>query len=88
MPNDRFQTYTRGLTAPATGAFAIVPSDTLELAETARAIYVGGAGTMTLVTRDGGTAAFAGLAAGTVLPVSAVRVLATGTTATNLVGLV
>jgi hypothetical protein len=88
MPTDRFGTHTRGLTAPASGAFAITPSDAAELTETARAIYVGGAGTIALVTKDGTTVSFVGLSAGTVLPVSTVRVLATGTTATSLVGLV
>jgi hypothetical protein len=88
MPSDRFESHARGLTAPASNAFAIAPSDTLELAETTRGLYIGGSGTVALVTKDGGTVTFAGLSAGTVLPVSAARVLATGTTATNLVGLV
>lgn len=88
MPSDRFGTHARGLSAPASSAFPIAPNDAVELAETARAIYVGGAGTIALVTKEGSTVSFVGLSAGTVLPVSTVRVLATGTTATNLVGLV
>lgn len=88
MPNDRFETHARGLTAPATTAFAIAPSDGQDLPETARALYVGGGGTVSLVTKDGATVSFVGLAAGTVLPVSVARVRQTGTTATNLVGLV
>ena len=69
-------------------AFPITASDSQDLPETVRAIYIGGSGTVVLVTRDGTTATFVGLAAGTVLPVSAARVRATGTTATSLVGLV
>lgn len=45
------------MTAPASSAFAIAPSDAVDLVETARAIYAGGSGTVALVTRDGTTAA-------------------------------
>lgn len=88
MPVDAFKGHARGLTAPASDAFAVVPSDTQEFARTARALYVGGAGDVALRTVDGTDIVFRALAAGSVLPVGAVRVAATGTTAQNLVALV
>ena len=56
---------------------------------TSRAIYAGAAGDVALVLADGATATFRGVPAGTVLPVAATRVLASGTTiaAANLLAL-
>lgn len=48
MPNDRFSTYADSPDAPAAQAFAIVPSDSVELATVTKAIYVGSAGDVTL----------------------------------------
>lgn len=67
---------------------AITPHDTNELATTpTRAIYVGGAGAIAAVLVDGNAVTFAGLLAGSVLPVQARIVKSTGTTATSLVAL-
>ncbi len=89
MPaQDTYRSYDRGLNAPAADAFAITPNDATDLAIAARAIYVGGAGNLEIVTLAGSTVQFTGLGAGTTLPCSAVRVRATNTTATGLVGLV
>lgn len=49
---------------------------------TARGLYVGGAGNVTLLTAAGTTVLFSSVPAGTVLPVSCKRVNSTGTTAT------
>lgn len=68
-------------------AFAVTPSDTLNFTNLAKALYVGGAGDVALVTSAGGAATFVGVPAGTVLPVKASRVNATGTTAANIIGL-
>lgn len=70
-------------------AVTITPHDSTNITGGAvDAIYVGGAGAAVLVFADDTTATFAGLLAGSVLPVSRVkRVNATGTTATNLLGL-
>lgn len=76
------------MTMVATGAFAVTPNDSTDLTTPARALYVGGAGNIALVcTRGGPTVSFVGVAAGTVLPVFTYRVLATGTSATNIVAL-
>jgi hypothetical protein len=72
---------------PAFRAAAITPSNTVDIAAPVRAIYVGGAGSVVITTVDGNDVTFAGLPAGMILPVRAVRVRATGTTATGLVGL-
>ena len=87
MP-DRFASNIPSLTSPATHGFAVTPSDTLDLSEATRAIYVGSGGALALRFLSGQTAIFVGVAAGSILPVRADRILATGTTAGSLVGLV
>lgn len=71
----------------ALDAFAITPSNTVNLGTRARSIYVGGSGNITILTPKGTTILFANVPEGTILPVEALRVNATGTTATSLVGL-
>lgn len=80
--------FTNGPSSPTSydGA-AIVPSDSTDLPLAARAIFVGGAGNIVLVTLRGTTLTFKGLLAGQILPVAAARVRATSTTATDLVAL-
>lgn len=69
-----------------TESFAITPADGT-LFQRARWLWVGGAGNVTLRHRVGGaTALFTGVPAGTMLEVCAVEVLATGTTATAIRG--
>lgn len=70
------------------GAFAITPHDTNKLTSAVRAIYVGGAGNIVLQVPGSTTnITFTAVPVGTILKVNAWRVLATGTTATALVGL-
>jgi len=64
---------------------AVTPSDTTELR--GAALYIGGAGNVALANSAGDTVTFTGVLAGSVLPVQFTKVLATGTTATNLVRL-
>lgn len=85
---DRFDTFSSGLDAPASHGFAIAPHDVTELAEVTRALYVGGAGAVAVVLASGASLTFSGIAGGTVLPLRLRQVRATGTTATQLVGLV
>ncbi len=87
MPTDRFDKHAAGLMTPGEDGFAITPNDGADLTRVPRSIYVGGAGNIALVTAKGTTLTFVGLGAGQVLPMRANRVLATGTTATNLIGL-
>jgi hypothetical protein len=76
-------------TSTAWFVFAITPNDSVDLAAFIRGIYVGGTGDVALICEDNTAAVtFVGVPTGTILPVRAKRVLSTGTTATNLVGLV
>jgi hypothetical protein len=75
-----------GIAACIDGA-AVTPSDTVDLAFTTRAIYVGGAGTLTVILAGGATVEFLAVPAGTWLWIAATRVKATGTSATSIVAL-
>lgn len=90
MPaTDPFKSATNALMTYQNG-FAITAHDTNELAHVTRAIYVGSiasGATMTVVTRKGDTVAFAGLVAGSIIPIMAKQVKTTGTLASSLVGL-
>lgn len=68
--------------------FAITPSDTVNFAQgLARGIYVGGAGNVSIVSPQGVVATYTALPVGTFIPVCCIRVNATLTTATLLIGL-
>lgn len=66
-------------------AAAITPSDSAS--QTYRAIYVGGAGNVAVKTTGGNTVTFTAPPVGSIIPVEVQQVLATGTTATLLIGL-
>lgn len=68
----------------ASDAFAITPHDTNT--QQAKALYVGTAGNVAVVTEDGTTVTFAAVPAGRDLAVRVLRVLSTGTTAGSIVG--
>lgn len=88
MPADSFATFATSLNDPARDAFVIAPSDATPLAVLPRAIYVGGGGAITLRCVDSGAdVVFRNLAGGQILDVRASHVRATGTTATDLIGL-
>jgi hypothetical protein len=85
---DRYETWATGITAPAGHGFAVTAHDANDLPETTRALYVGGGGTIALVLASGATITLSGVPSGALLPIRACRVLATGTTATAMVGLI
>lgn len=73
-------------------SFAITPSDGTDLplndqGRTVRRIRVTGAGNVAVNLNGGGTATLTGLIAGQTVLCNVTRVLATGTTATGLIGL-
>lgn len=71
----------------AQDAVAVTPSDTVFFADgVARALYVGVAGDVTLVTSGGNTVLFKAAPVG-ILAVACTRVNSTATTATNMVAL-
>jgi len=83
-----FKNFSTSPDSPSVDQITITPTDGVDLSKPVRSLYIGGAGNVTLVSPYGTTTTFVGLGAGTILPVSAVRVNATGTTATSLVGLI
>ena len=72
---------------PASDAAAVTPNDSADLAGEAQALFVGVGGDINLTTVEGTTVVFVGLVAGVILPVRTKRVLATSTTATNIIAL-
>jgi hypothetical protein len=76
------------LSSPASRGFSITPSDTADLPAGVRAIWVGGAGNISVILADDADPVLlSAVPAGTLLPLMARRVRATGTTATSIVGL-
>jgi len=84
---DDFTGHTDGLTSPATAAEVISPDDTLDLAFVTRALYVGQGGDMNVMLKSGDVVVLRNMQPGVIYPLRAMQVLATGTTATDIVGL-
>lgn len=89
MPiSDSFSDFTPGLSSPICGGFDVTPDDATDLSGLTRAIILGGSGDVAVVLKNGDTLTLPALAAGVIYPLRAVRVLATGTTATGIKGLI
>lgn len=73
--------------ASAEDFFAITPHNSTNFTYAVRGIYVGVTGDVVAVTEGGAAITFKAVPAGMILPVRAIRVNSTGTTATDLVGL-
>lgn len=74
--------------APSDDYAAITPSDTVNFTQgPCRGIYVGVTGNVVCVDLDSTAVTFTAVPAGAVLPVRAIRVNSTSTTATNMVAL-
>lgn len=86
--SDQYKNTSTGLESPAQGAFSVTPNDATDLTMVTRALYIGGAGDVAVTMKGGGEVTFSGLAAGQFMPVRVVRVKDTGTTASNILGLV
>ena len=71
---------------PVSDGFAITPHDSTNFSRATRGIYVGTAGNIVVVFSSGAVT-FSNVPAGSILPVRAIRVNSTNTTASNLVGL-
>lgn len=84
MP-DTYANIGSDILGPACNAVAVNPSDTADLAFASKALYVGGAGNVALVTVGGDTVTYVGVPAGSYLSVRVRRVLATGTTASSII---
>jgi hypothetical protein len=71
----------------AVNCIAITPADS-DLVQPVRALYIGGSGNLRISDTGGGAVTFSNVPAGVILPVMAKRVWSTGTTASNIVGLI
>ncbi|KAI3597720.1 hypothetical protein D8I24_6536 [Cupriavidus necator H850] len=90
MPaEDKFKFHVPGLNSPSSEYFAITKGDTSasDFPTVSRAIRVGTGGDVVAVRTDGSTVLFRNCYPGEMLPVRAVRVMTTGTTAADLVAL-
>ena len=86
MPaTDDFAAFSTSLESPIQHATAVVPNDAVDLPHVTRALYLGGAGDVTVTLRGGATVTFVAMGTGW-HPLRAVRVLATGTTASDILG--
>jgi hypothetical protein len=75
--------------APGSKAFAITPNDSDDLAEAARAVYIGTGGNVTCILADDSSSVlFTAISSGTMLPIRVKKVFDTGTTASDIVGIV
>lgn len=72
---------------PYTNGAAVTPHDTNALSHVSNALWVGGAGNITVEFEDETTALLVGVPAGTLLPLQVNKVHSTGTTATSIVNL-
>ncbi|MFB9949829.1 hypothetical protein ACFFP0_13270 [Rhizobium puerariae] len=86
--SDRFASMQASLSGPASSGFSITPSDGGDLPETTRALYVGTGGDLSVRMLSGETLTLSNVSSGSFLPLRVNRVLATGTTATAIAGLV
>ena len=84
---DTFSNFAEGMDSPQHDAFAVTPSDTVALPYTTRGLYVGTAGNVAVVMAGGQTVTFVGVPTGTLLPIRVSQVMATGTSALNMLGL-
>jgi hypothetical protein len=71
----------------APSGFAVTKSDSTTFSRMPRALYVGGAGAVTIRTAEGVNLTFSGVPAGGYVFCQCDRVLSTGTDATNIVAL-
>jgi hypothetical protein len=70
---------------PLNRAAAVTPDDNNDLSFVTRAVYVGGAGDVAIITPDGDSVTLKAVPVGTMLSIRVARVKSTGTSATNLV---
>ena len=84
---DKFQYKNAELNSPGDIFYTITPSDTADIPFKPRGVIVGVSGNLAVIDSLGVTTIIPSLAAGIFHPIRPVRVLATGTTATNIVGI-
>lgn len=86
MAADQFSDKPSDLQSPGRNAAAVTPNDSTDLTYTSRALFIGAAGTVSVITAGGQTVSFT-CPAGAILPLCINRVRSTGTTATGIVAI-
>jgi hypothetical protein len=75
-------------TEPARKGAAVTPSDTVDLTNLTRGVYVGAGGDLAVIfANDTASTTLVAVPTGVVLPIAVRRILSTGTTATSVVAL-
>lgn len=88
MFEDPFANSTDSLMAPASDCFAIAPSDSADLPRGTKALYVGMGGDITLLAVEGDSdVTLRNVIGGSILDLRVRAIRATGTTASDIVGL-
>jgi hypothetical protein len=85
--SDDFSTWATSPPGPCRHAAVVTPSDSADLTNVTRKLFVGGAGNIKVTTAGGETLLLTGVAAGSVLDICVSRVWSTTTTATNIVAM-
>lgn len=84
--SDPFQHQATGLESPAVRLASVTPNDTIDLIFATRGIAVGAEGFVRMITTGGDTGRIY-VVPGAPFPIRASRIMATGTTATDIVAL-
>ena len=84
---DKFQNQSDNVDLQARKLLAISPDNAVDLVNLPKALYIGVGGTIAIIAADDTESVTLTVAAGSLLPIRAKRVLVTGTTATGIVGL-
>lgn len=84
---DKFSNFPTTPISPARGGMQVSPSDSTDLTQVSRALYIGQGGDVTVRLADGDTVLFAAVPGGALLPIRAAGVAASGTTAASIVAL-
>lgn len=84
-PNTDFEDQAIKLNSPCGAAVAVTPDDDVEFDPSSRYVWVGGLGNLAVTMLDGSVVTFTAVPAGTSLPIRVRKVMATNTTATNIV---
>lgn len=69
------------------GGFSVTPSDSADLTVHTRGLYIGSGGALKVDMASGETLTFVAVPSGSMLPLCVRRVYATGTAASDIVGL-
>lgn len=88
MGAEPFPNFREGMVGPVTRSVAVTPNDNTDLPEVPRALFVGGAGSLSVILqKDSAALSWSNVPAGSVLPIRPKRIRQTGTTAGNIIAL-